>query len=698
MMVNVPRKLKPFEDHGVDFITQIVDVNGKQLISNCCFCGGAKTFFANEKNTKWICNNCRAEGSLTSFLELVAKRAHEAVDENQWKRLSSVRGIPVTALKKAGFGFNGTHWLLAILSPEGGVRDIRRWSEKEPHLMSTSGCSLHLYNAENVARAKVVWICEGEWDAIILNWVFHVSKKTDHVAVGVPGAATFKDDWAELMYDKDVIVAYDADKSGDGGSLKAANKILNFTQDVRFLNWPVNAIDGWDIRDQVRLLWKQGKKSPEVLSYLEKLLFAKHRNERLKVEISTPEKKIIVPKFNEVLKAYQANIQMTKQMEDVVRIMFATVFAVEQPGDPIWMFIVGPSGAGKTMLISSLRGSSKVYYLSTLTPKALVSGWKSGPDPSLIPQFNGKCVVLKDFTEVLSSPQFAKDECYAVLRGAFDGNVLRHYGNGVVRKYEVHFPMVACVTHAIHKEHQATLGDRFLQFQLLKGTDFSAKEEVIRAARNALNESQATEMEKENKLMDLAGRFLSQKLPAGKMPKFPDEMVYRISALARLISALRAKTERDRFSDELLYRPSREVGTRLAKQLVKLGMNLAFIEGKSAVDASVYRLLERVALDTAIGFHVDLMQAIMQAGGEADRETLTLRTGIPGYTVLRRLIDLKDLQVLDKLPTNLQKTHIGRSRDRYRVSDWVRELWAEAGIKTNLRVQHRKILAIEKEE
>ena len=295
-------------------------------------------------------------------------------------------------------------------------------------------------------------------------------------------------------------------------------------------------------------------------------------------------------------------------MVDGLAIMYATVLSIQLPGDPIWMFIVGPPGCGKTLLLNSFRNSPWAVYRSSITPKSLISGYvtSDGVDPSLIPRLRGKCFMLKDYTEIVSMPREAQDEIYGIFRGAFDGHCEKTFGNGLYRCYpDCYFSMLACVTEVIHGDDRAALGERFLKYNLVQGTTLDPTKHIESAITGM-----ATQVETESKLQGVSAAFTNRDMEQESIPSPEPWFIQRVIALSRCIGHLRATVARTG-RDELIYRPTPEVGTRLAKQLVKLAQCLAVVLGKKRIDMDCYRLIYQVAIDTATGWNLDIFLFLM---------------------------------------------------------------------------------------
>jgi hypothetical protein len=298
---------------------------------------------------------------------------------------------------------------------------------------------------------------------------------------------------------------------------------------------------------------------------------------------------------------------------------------------------------------------------------SLVSGWQNSADPSLIPQLDGKTLVLKDMTEILCAPQHVQDEIFGTLRGAYDGVVERSYGNAVHRKYESVFSIVAGVTVQIHGHHQANMGERLIKFQMSR----SSKESEILISRAMANLGKEQKLEKE--LSDITIRFLNRVLdPEVLLERIPDWAIDRILALSQLVVLLRSDVARNLRGDQVMFRPQPEIGSRLAKQLKKLAVLLTetSVDGKT-FGKEEWKIVERMAFDTAIGWNLDVVQAMMtNPKGVMSKSELITASDLPPSNVARRLEDLLILGIIKP-----EKSGDKFNTTNYKVVPDIQELW-----------------------
>lgn len=328
---------------------------------------------------------------------------------------------------------------------------------------------------------------------------------------------------------------------------------------------------------------------------------------------------------------------------EALDILFATTLGIFLPGDPLWLYYVGPPGATKTEPLRALTGPH-VHTLSTLTPQTLISGLKGDPAKvDLLPKLDGKLLVIKDFTSILSKKPEDAAAIYADLRECYDGYLEKSFGSGVGTKgYHSKFGLIAAVTPDLDRfrsVHQL-LGERFLRVDLR--TDAQAT--IVRAS-----ELEGREGEMRAELQDAMSRFLNQAIEWVD----PDILVEQrfleqLQALAHVAATLRSEVARDR-RRIVIYEPVAEVGTRLVKQLQKLAKALANWRERLVVTAEDYVAVRRVALDCVRSQRRKVVGALQDA---AESQLSTAGVGavteIPTDTVKEVCEDLWMLNVLHR--------------------------------------------------
>lgn len=676
----IHKQLRAFETHGAEYV-RVVGTDQAQGV--CPFCGADDKFFTNLTNGLWDCKGKECvgfrHGNVYTFLKQVAEFQHEETSSKDFERLAGLRSIGVQDLKDAGLGWNGTDWLVPVRNSKGTVVDIRRWREKGK-LLSTPTCAMGLYGAELLVKHKGeawVWVCEGEWDALALRTALRLAGRKNDCVVAVPGAGTFKSEWVQLFKGKNVRLCYDADEAGDQGVDKAAKLLGKIAKKLEYLCWPEELPSGFDTRDFF-------KDKAKKLGDFEKLFASSPRRVPLgKIPDSDAEDVVQdepgdVQTWEEVLGVFRGHFAMTTELEGALKICLATTITTWVEGDPVWVFIVSPPGGLKTEILMSFQDSCWCVCKSSLSPRALVSGWRGegGEDPSLLPKLDGRVFVLKDYTEITAMHATAQEEILGVLRGAFDGEVDREFGNGVNRKYTCHFHILAGVTPVIHGNQKAGLGERFLKYTCQKGVGFNA-DAAIRAALKNVGKEATTRTETRAAVKSfVAGARKRWEASNGKLPGLSDASTDRLVALAQLIGMLRAEVERNTRTDQILYRPQHEVGTRLAKQLKKVAIGLAMVSGTEDILEDDEDLVRKIAFDTARGFHIDLFEAVATAGPKGIlTPDLCEKVFLPTSTAYSRLEDMELLGVLYKTKDKDVPLGMGARPFRWHCSRRALQLW-----------------------
>lgn len=665
-------KLAPFTFHGMQFREK-----KGQAVGDCPLCGKEGHFFVSLKTGQWDCKVCGKKGNSYTFLSLLHKQSEKTLKEvkEPLQTLSKNRKLPSVAFRDHRLGSDGNGRIyLPVFSPENAnsLVGLRVYDGPDTKVLSTSGTSLHLLRGHLLhkdQKEKRVYLCEGDWDTIALEYL-RTKVAKDGLVVGVPGASIFKQEWLPLFKGKEVYLCFDNDNAGQDGQAHVADKLIGIASSVKTLLWPAVA-EGYDLNDFVSERLQTPKAAWRELHGM----FIDHKRGNARDDPEKPKRKIKIPSFQAVLKEFGKQIHLDDDMRDCIAITLAAGLSIQIPGDPVWLFIIGPPGAGKTLVLKSMSASPLCHFESNLKPHALVSGMRldDGSDASLIPLLKDRVLILKDYTEIRSQSVQTQEEIYGVLRGAFDGHVKVSFGNGLVREYDpCRFAMIAGVTHEIHGDNRASLGERFLKCEFLgKEHDPSAH---IRAAITGMDKR----AKGEHKLHELVGDFLSQEVNLKKLPKVPDWVVDRLTALVQIVAYLRASVVYSKAGD-LNYRPQAEIGTRLGIQLFKEAQSLAVLFQKRIVDKACYRLIEKIAFDTATGFHLDLIRVLMHHYPQPrTREDIALEAKLATSTANRKLQSLLELKAVTK--DRVSKAGAGQPAYGYRVEKKIANLWKVARI------------------
>lgn len=648
------KMLRGFIAHGAELEKNI----GNQRYGDCPFCDKEDKFYVNENNGLWDCKVCGLSGNFQKFLEYIVKRNCQDLRPRNLLKLANNRKLPEKAFKNIKIGFYNGKYTFPVFDVMGKVQDIRIY-KLGTNIVATANCKTGLWGVNKLVKTDTsipVYICEGEWDGIALNWLINKINKSG-VVVAVPGANTFKKEWINYFEDRKVICLYDNDDAGNEGKNIAKLRLSNIAKSIKYIKWPNNLPNGFDIRDFI-VKWAIAKKRPK--SCFKKI----HEMLSSSPVIQTKEKEEKVEK--ETFKAIKASTVFSTIRRwlylnnmDGVEIAMAAMVSNQLAGDPLWAFIVAPPGGAKTEILSMFSSCPESYFTSSLTPHSLISGstWTNGTDPSLIPRLDKKVLIIKDFTTILTKRDQERDEIFGILRDAYDGSCSKVFGTGVRRHYESKFSILSAVTPKIYElaeTHQA-LGERFLKFCIGENLEHYSHADIISRAINNLQK----EVTMREEMAEIMRKFIGWKLKQainGKSPIIPRRIQLKIIALAQFGARLRGTVARDKYRPEIINAaPFSEVGSRLGKQLAKLAVSLALVNDRDEVNDHDYLLVKKTMLDT-IPQRIERVVREMFRRLPNENQTMITReisatTRFSQTTISRLLADLDLLKIVERKGT-----------------------------------------------
>lgn len=644
--------LKTFESHGVVFVGSYSE---EQHYGTCPFCDGEEKFYVDAKTGLWDCKKCARKGNANTFLYQLWESEYLMTRPQAWKELAKHRpGLTPSTLEKAGCARRGDGWLIPVWGDsEESLAQLRVYRPGS-FMKNTSGMGVALYHPEGVVEKSLkgqrVWLCEGEWDAMTL-W----QENVDGYVFGVPGSGVWKEKWTETLRDTELVVAYDCDEAGRKGRERVVSEVSSNVQRVELVEWPKDAPEGFDVRD---LLVLCNQEEDEFKSELESLVA------QLEVDSNnSPDFNPVEQSLEDLERALGRYMVMSESTLDALRVVAAVVVANRmERSNPLWMFLVGSPSSGKTQLVTAMQNTQDVSVVTNVTPASLVSGMQGKQDPSLIPQLDGETMVIPDFTEILGKPSQEVQQILSILRTAYDGNVVRVFGNGVRREYDSTFGIIACTTPAIQAIQSTSFGERFIRFQI---EDFS--EQNQHAAAWSAIESVGSVDAREQHRKTIMKRFLEQDFLEGGIPSLSGKMKNHIIDMASVVSQMRTEVPRDH-RDNLEYKPSAEAPYRLCAQFSKLARALLAI---GVSEQNVKRILHKVAWDTSIQMNVSMMKAVLEVEGLVSVEELAEKTGLEQAAVTRVVVDLKQLGHIE---AELVEVSGSRKQVRYKPSETIRRL------------------------
>lgn len=643
----------PFYQHGVNFTDPAS--GGVNLVGNCPFSGKENKFYVNKESGLWDSKVTGKQGNLYTFIRAWYIHCVQTTKPSDLTALANSREFPTPAfLGDVAYNRVNDSYLIPSYNYEGALNQLSIYRVGVKGILRTAGTKSSLKNCHLLKDNDLpVYLFEGEWDMYAGQYLF---KLLDYPAVCLclPGATNLNKDWIPYFAGKRVFCCFDNDDAGRMGENKAANMLRGVAEDVKFLRWADGLPDGYDVRDFIldslnrKILAATRPKLQAVFDSLHKLFYPETTAERNAPLVKpSPKENIVIPSRQELEETFSKHLKLRDY--DPLTIMFGSVFANRLPqGEPIWLFMVAPPGGGKTALVSTLSKSPFIETLTTLTVAALVSGHRGtdGTDPSILPKLNNRVLVVKDFTTILTAHHQVRDEIFGYLRDIYDGKIEKAF-SGHMRKYESKFGIIAAVTPVIdtYMTAQNSLGERFIKYRLDR--DLSPETEKDRVRRAIMGINKENKMREE--LCEVVYRLLEKPIPE-EIGWEDESQIDRVVAMAMFCAKMRAMISRDKFTGEQLSMPTKEIGTRLAKQLAKLAMGIAIYLGHDKIGSEELRLLSIVAADTVPDRTDYVIKTMYLFSPEEPVDTRWLmdKTGLTQPTLFRIMDDMHALKLVIK--------------------------------------------------
>jgi hypothetical protein len=646
----------------------------KEKTGDCPLCEEEGKFSVNKETGQYRCFKCQAKGNLNTFLTKLHNKFLQSTTLNHYRTLAKERSLTTKVLRDAKWAFDSDRgrWLvpydhgtktlhnLGVFFPESGYRIFR-----------CPGLETKLFRPFNTKKlTKEIWVMEGEWDALAAKCAFDTDKVTKRPSlVSTGGAAILTPKMNESFKGAHCTFFWDNDKGGRDGKKVISKKISGCT--FGFIDW--DGTDPKKIKD-VRDLWstrkdrKVKKPSEELHDFANRATVGETSSVSDSYTFSF-ENVEPVTSYTEYHENLGKDIYLNDSMRRSYEIATAASLSVNLPDKPIWLFLVGPASSGKSVLIESYGGSSEYFeYTSKLTAEALVSGWKGdGGDISMIPQLDGRTLMIGDLTVILNQPIQVQEKLWGLLRDAYQGIFKANFGNQEAKEYRgFKFCIVAGVTHAIYAINDSDMGERFLKVDF-QGDDFDED-----AHMDAAMDLQDTwkEVESDLKATNLGYyKHLMQTTDFDKPPSVPEEVSRKIKSLAKLTTKLRTKVQKDKW-EGMIARPKAESPTRFATQLNTLGKSLSWVVQEPEVNPYVYDSLRKVAFDSCPGLELEVARHLHKIGSDSIAG-LVNNLHIPKTRIHQIVEDFQQMKLVETSKHSNGSGRRGRAIHKFKLCDHI---------------------------
>jgi hypothetical protein len=327
---------------------------------------------------------------------------------------------------------------------------------------------------------------------------------------------------------------------------------------------------------------------------------------------------------------------------DCLRIALAAVVGHRMKNEvPTWLFVLGASGTGKSIipeLISPLKDSHRI---NSITANTLLSGLpKAKGGTSLLLEIGDKndhsgILVFPDFTTTISAKEDALKKIAGDLREVYDGRLRKDTGTGKAIEWTGKVTIVAMCTPELERlwGPMRGLGERFVQVRW-------ARNDGIKQATKAY-----TQIGLEKSIKKKMGE-LSKVLLCDNPIFFPDvldPLENGVAHIAEITSLLRTGAIRDVRSKKLEDVGEPEGNTRFFKAIVQIARAHAALFRRQMVRED-YQLAARVAIDSIPQTRLQVIRAIPDfAPSFTQQELIASCSNKPKTTILRSLEDLEYL-------------------------------------------------------
>ena len=248
----------------------------------------------------------------------------------------------------------------------------------------------------------------------------------------------------------------------------------------------------------------------------------------------------------------------------VVKLILSIIISNRIPSDPVWLFLLAPSGGGKTELMNALLKCPDYYPLSQLTTNTFLSGYKKkDTEASLLKRLNyGTTIGLKDFTSILDGNKDDMKDIMGQFREIYDGHMKKVTGTGDEITWSGKIGFLAGCTPILEQRMSmiGAMGERFLNYKM--------KQPTRKLLRAKMRSNIGKEGEMRAELQDAFAGFLKGIEIPKELPVVSDKVDEVIESMTDFIAISRSVVMRGwDTKKEIEYISEPEMSSRTYKQL-----------------------------------------------------------------------------------------------------------------------------------
>jgi len=328
--------------------------------------------------------------------------------------------------------------------------------------------------------------------------------------------------------------------------------------------------------------------------------------------------------------------------------------ALRLPIPPPWLFLIGASSGGKSMLLNSLAHVKGYIALDDLTTNTLMSGKQSGGrEYSLLQRLsNNSFLTFKDFTTILSKQKETRGAIIGLLRKVYDGEITKATGNDdKLNDWERKIGVLGGSTSTFHSKmgEFSDMGERIILYTF----DQPDKRELGRwIMKHGINDDAAKKDMREafKAYLDSPGLVFNQQLPELSL-EIQDDLL----DLAELTTKARSSVERDLYdrNKPITMIHLEEQIARFLKQLMAMAYGLLILNKHDEIGEGKFlsidkKLLYKIALDSIPMIRRLVLVELTRYTAPTTAQAIGTFMGLTTSTITYALQDLNAYKMVDK--------------------------------------------------